>query len=94
MSDVRHISIYIARPPSEVYAFASDPSQQMALMGGDDIKQLVDGATYLFKMDEDAQVYVNDMHAQLEDLRRGDRVQVIYRVDEHDLLALEIRCRR
>ena len=30
------------------YPFASDPSQQMALMGGDDIKQLVDGATYLF----------------------------------------------
>jgi len=30
------------------YPFAADPSQQMALMGGDDIKQLVDGATYLF----------------------------------------------
>ena len=30
------------------YPFASDPSQQMALMGGDDIKSLVDGATYLF----------------------------------------------
>ena len=30
------------------YAFAADPSQQMALMGGEDIKRLVDGATYLF----------------------------------------------
>jgi adenosine kinase len=30
------------------YSFAADPSQQMALMGGEDIKQLVDGATYLF----------------------------------------------
>lgn len=30
------------------YPFAADPSQQMALMGGEDIKQLVDGATYLF----------------------------------------------
>lgn len=33
---------------SEGYAFAADPSQQMALMGGEDIRQLVDGATYLF----------------------------------------------
>ena len=30
------------------YPFAADPSQQMALMGGEDIKQLVDGAAYLF----------------------------------------------
>ena len=25
MSEARHVSVYIARPPSEVYAFASDP---------------------------------------------------------------------
>jgi len=25
MHDVRHISVYIARPPAEVYEFASDP---------------------------------------------------------------------
>jgi adenosine kinase len=30
------------------YPFAADPSQQLALMGGEDIKALVDGATYLF----------------------------------------------
>jgi adenosine kinase len=30
------------------YAFAADPSQQLALMDGGDIKQLVEGATYLF----------------------------------------------
>ncbi len=30
------------------YPFAADPSQQLALMGGEDIKRLVDGATYLF----------------------------------------------
>jgi adenosine kinase len=30
------------------YPFAADPSQQMALMGGEDIKTLVDGAAYLF----------------------------------------------
>jgi adenosine kinase len=28
--------------------FAADPSQQLARMGGDDIRMLVDGATYLF----------------------------------------------
>jgi hypothetical protein len=53
-----------------------------------------DGAAFVFKMDEDAQVYVNDQHAQLDDLRPGDRVQVIYRVDEAELLAIEIRCWR
>ncbi len=30
------------------YPFAADPSQQLALMDGGDIKQLVEGATYLF----------------------------------------------
>ncbi|MGH3989882.1 MAG: carbohydrate kinase family protein, partial [Pseudonocardiaceae bacterium] len=30
------------------YPFAADPSQQLASVGGDQIKQLVDGATYLF----------------------------------------------
>ncbi|CAB4922700.1 unannotated protein [freshwater metagenome] len=29
-------------------AFAADPSQQMARMNGDEIKQLIDGAAYLF----------------------------------------------
>ncbi|GII55433.1 kinase [Planotetraspora thailandica] len=31
--------------------FAADPSQQLARMGGDDIRQLVDGAAYLFSND-------------------------------------------
>ncbi|GAA4679928.1 carbohydrate kinase family protein [Streptomyces youssoufiensis] len=30
------------------YAFAADPSQQLARMDGEDIRRLVDGATYLF----------------------------------------------
>jgi len=30
------------------YAFAADPSQQMARMSGEDIRLLVDGASYLF----------------------------------------------
>lgn len=32
----------------EGIAIAADPSQQMARMSGDEIKQLIDGATYLF----------------------------------------------
>jgi adenosine kinase len=30
------------------YPFAADPSQQLARMGGEEIRRLVDGATYLF----------------------------------------------
>lgn len=30
------------------YPFAADISQQLAIMGGEDVKKLVDGATYLF----------------------------------------------
>lgn len=30
------------------YAFAADPSQQLAIMDGDAIRKLIDGATYLF----------------------------------------------
>lgn len=33
------------------YSFAADISQQLAIMGGEDIKKLVDGATYLFTND-------------------------------------------
>ncbi|MET0694775.1 MAG: carbohydrate kinase family protein [Propionibacteriaceae bacterium] len=33
------------------YPFLADPSQQVAWMGGDDIKRLIDGATYLFSND-------------------------------------------
>ena len=32
-------------------AFAADPSQQLARLSGDEIRQLIDGATYLFTND-------------------------------------------
>ena len=32
-------------------AFAADPSQQLARLGGDEIRRLIDGATYLFTND-------------------------------------------
>jgi len=33
------------------YPFAADPSQQLARMGGDEVKQLIDGASYLLTND-------------------------------------------
>jgi adenosine kinase len=36
------------------YAFAADPSQQLAYMEGDDIKPLIEGATYLFTNEYEA----------------------------------------
>jgi adenosine kinase len=36
------------------YAFAADPSQQLARMAGDEIRRLVDGAAYLFSNDYEA----------------------------------------
>jgi adenosine kinase len=54
------------------YPFAADPSQQMALMGGEDIKQLVDGATYLF---------TNDYERALMEQKTGwDEAEVLKRV--------------
>src|SRR6476620_2107064 len=37
-------------------AFAADPSQQLAWMDGDSIRQLVDGATYLFTNEYEAEL--------------------------------------
>ena len=36
------------------YAFAADPSQQLARLDGDDIRELVDGASYLFTNEYEA----------------------------------------
>jgi adenosine kinase len=36
------------------YAFAADPSQQLARLDGDDIRELVDGAAYLFSNEYEA----------------------------------------
>ncbi|MGW4380848.1 carbohydrate kinase family protein [Kitasatospora sp. NPDC004531] len=36
------------------YAFAADPSQQLARLEGDDIRQIVDGAAYLFTNEYEA----------------------------------------
>ncbi|MCC9308730.1 carbohydrate kinase family protein [Kitasatospora sp. RB6PN24] len=39
---------------SRGYAFAADPSQQLARLEGDDIRELVDGAAYLFTNEYEA----------------------------------------
>ncbi|MFE0461143.1 carbohydrate kinase family protein [Kitasatospora sp. NPDC058965] len=39
---------------SRGYAFAADPSQQLARLDGDDIRELVDGAAYLFTNEYEA----------------------------------------
>lgn len=38
------------------YRFIADPSQQLASMSGDDVRQLVDGATYLFTNEYETQL--------------------------------------
>jgi len=53
-----------------------------------------DGKTHDFKMDEDAQVYINDVPGVLEDLQAGDLVEIVFRYEEADMLAIEIRCIR
>jgi len=53
-----------------------------------------EGKMLTFKMDEDAQVYIDDRPAVLEDVMTGDRVEIIYRVEEADLLAIEVRITR
>ena len=53
-------------------AFAADPSQQLARLSGDEIRQLIDGATYLFTNDYEWDLMKSktgwtdaDVHAQV-----------------------------
>jgi adenosine kinase len=54
------------------YAFAADPSQQLARLEGDDIREIVDGATYLF---------TNEYEAALIETKTGwSREEILGRV--------------
>jgi hypothetical protein len=53
-----------------------------------------DGRMTDVQMDEDAQVLINEREATVADLRRGDNVIVMGRLDGGVLLAVEVRCRR
>jgi hypothetical protein len=52
------------------------------------------GTTQTFLMDEDAEVLINEVPAALVDLRPGDDVTVIFRVEGEYYLAIEVRCVR
>lgn len=41
------------------FRFAADISQQLAIMGGEDVKKLVDGATYLFTNEYESSLLLN-----------------------------------
>lgn len=69
--------------------FAADPSQQLTFMGGEDIRQLIDGATYLF---------TNEYEAALTEQKTGwspdeilDRVQVRVTTKGADGAVIETR---
>lgn len=68
------------------YAFAADPSQQLAIMEGDAIRKLIDGATYLF---------TNEYESALTEQKTGwsaeeilDRVQT--RITTHGAKGVRI----
>ena len=58
------------------YPFAADPSQQMARMGGEDIRRLVDGPRYLFTNDYERELLLQKTGwSEAEVLKRvGTRV--------------------
>jgi Cu/Ag efflux protein CusF len=53
-----------------------------------------DGKNVKYTMDEDAQVYINNKEASLQDLRAGDRVSIVDRQDGDQWLAIEVRVDR
>lgn len=74
---------------SRGYPFAADPSQQLARMAGEEIRRLVDGATYLF---------TNEYEAGLIEHKTGwtgaqvlDRVHI--RVTTHGAKGAVVECR-
>jgi adenosine kinase len=56
------------------YAFAADPSQQLARMSGDDVRNLIDGAAYLLTNDYEKQLL--ESKTGLSDAAVLDRVGV------------------
>jgi adenosine kinase len=52
------------------YPFAADPSQQLARMSGEQVRGLVDGATYLFTNDYELQLLLRKTGWSEEDVRQ------------------------
>ncbi|GAB3009864.1 carbohydrate kinase family protein [Amycolatopsis acidiphila] len=55
------------------FAFAADPSQQLARMGGPEVRKLVDGASYLFTNEYETALLLKSTGWSAEDVR--DRVR-------------------
>ena len=64
---------------SRGYAFAADPSQQLARLEGDDIREIVDGAAYLFTNEYEAALIESKTGWSAEELlgRVGTRVTTL-----------------
>lgn len=61
------------------YAFAADPSQQLARLGGEDIREIVDGAAYLFTNEYEAALIESKTGWSAEDIleRVGTRITTL-----------------
>lgn len=80
------------------YAFAADPSQQLARMAGDEIRELIDGAEYLFTNEYEAALIQSKTGWSADDIlqRVGTRVTTLgargVRIDRRDGETIEVGC--
>ncbi|WP_377271993.1 carbohydrate kinase family protein [Peterkaempfera sp. SMS 1(5)a] len=80
------------------YAFAADPSQQLARMSGDEIRELIDGAEYLFTNEYEAALTQTKTGWSADDIlqRVGTRVTTLgargVRIDRRDGTTIEVGC--
>ncbi|MFD9129278.1 carbohydrate kinase family protein [Kitasatospora sp. NPDC059571] len=80
------------------YAFAADPSQQLARLEGDDIREIVDGAAYLFTNEYEAALIESKTGWAAEELlgRVGTRVTTLgakgVRIERKGEPAITVGC--
>ncbi|MCD0481706.1 carbohydrate kinase family protein [Streptacidiphilus sp. ASG 303] len=83
---------------SRGYAFAADPSQQLARMGGEEIRELIDGADYLFTNEYEAALIQSKTGWSADDIleRVGTRVTTLgprgARIDRRGEQPIEVGC--
>ncbi|WP_405013698.1 carbohydrate kinase family protein [Kitasatospora sp. NBC_01539] len=83
---------------SRGYAFAADPSQQLARLEGDDIREIVDGAAYLFTNEYEAALIESKTGWSAEELlgRVGTRVTTLgpkgVRIEREGEPAITVGC--
>lgn len=80
------------------YAFAADPSQQLARLEGDDIREIVDGAAYLFTNEYEAALIESKTGWSAESIldRVGTRVTTLgakgVRIERKDEPVITVGC--